>query len=185
MAGYWLSSQSGNSSALRFPLGNTLLSSSFHKPQTLQNGIFLTSALLLPLLHGKTNQARSTNIYLEKPQPFRMFYTLIHLEKDMMRLKKSQIILIGFIFLPFFSFPSPSVQEQPLTDSYVALPSKKFCLHSKNVIEVMIKVTHYMKEAVKFIPENLRLLWVGYQSCMQVNTEGCFGKTEHSPHKQK
>lgn len=125
MAGYWLSSQSGNSSALRFPLGNTLLSSSFHKPQTLQNGIFLTSALLLPLLHGKTNQARSTNIYLEKPQPFRMFYTLIHLEKDMMRLKKSQIILIGFIFLPFFSFPSPSVQEQPLTDSYVALPSKK------------------------------------------------------------
>lgn len=136
MAGYRLSSQFVNSSVQHFPLGNVLFSSSFHKPQTLQNGIFLTSVLLLPVLHRKTNQVRSTNIYLEKPQPFRMCYTLIHLEKDKMRLKKSQMILIGFIFLPFFSFlffsfPSPSVQEQPLTDSYIAFPSKMFHLHQK------------------------------------------------------
>lgn len=80
-----------------------------------------------------------------------------------MRLSKSQIFEISFFFL----------KEQPFIESYTAFSQKRFVSTRKSTeFKIIVRVTSYIKETVKFIPENVCLLGFSYRAVRQVSAEG-------------
>lgn len=118
-------------------------------------GLPMGARQVLCYWHKQNTQYQQTP---RKTSVFQNVYTLCYLETEKTSLKSQMTVIIFALFL----------KEQPWTESYIVLPIKSFIYTRESTeFKLVLKAIPYMKEAVKFIPENSHPLWVLYRRSSQ------------------